>query len=182
MLIYVPFNKTIREFIDNKRIDKELRIQGWYFSHYRVEMILRETTDWSKHYLPIDLKGKTVLDVGSGEGETARFFLQHGAAKVICIEPDKEAFSYLKLNASKNRLIALNKTFELTDLSIPHDFLKMDIEGYEEILLTVKLNTPTVLEVHGLQLRDKFRKAGWRIDNEATKKDYACTSYAYWMC
>ena len=182
MLIHIPFNKTIKEFIDNKRINKELRIQGWYFSHYRVEMILRETNDWAKHYLPMDLKGKTILDVGAGEGETARFFLQHGAAKVICIEPGKEAFSYLKLNASKNRLTALNKLFELTDLSIPHDLLKMDIEGYEELLLDVKLNTPAVLEVHGLQLRDKFRKAGWRIDNEATKKGYACTSYAYWMC
>ena len=168
--------------MDNKRINKELRIQGWCFSHYRIEMILHETGDWTKHYLPINLKGKTILDVGAGEGETARFFLRHGATKIICIEPNKEAFSYLKLNTSKNRLVALNKPFELSDLNIPHDLIKMDIEGYEEILLNVELDTPAVVEVHGLQLRDKFKAARWRIDDEATKKDYACTSYAYWLC
>jgi len=41
---------------------------------------------WHKHYLPI---GQTVLDVGAGCGETALFYLKHGAQRVICIEADR---------------------------------------------------------------------------------------------
>jgi hypothetical protein len=60
----------------------------------------------------------------------------------------------------------------------------MDIEGYEEALLGVKLETPAAIEVHGLQLCDKFEAAGWRIKalNEECEKGYGCTKYAYWQC
>jgi len=148
-------------------------------------MILGEIQDWRQHYLPIKVEDLVILDVGAGEGETAKFFLDHGAAKVICIESCHEAFTHLKENAVANRLVPLNKFFEISDLSTQSfDFLKMDIEGYEESLLQTELSCPAVVEVHGLQLRDKFQKAGWRIKYPSVSeaKGYGCTCYAYWKC
>src|SRR5689334_6249284 len=39
---------------------------------------------WHRNYPT----GKYVLDIGAGNGETCQFFLNHGAKRVICIEPD----------------------------------------------------------------------------------------------
>jgi 2-polyprenyl-3-methyl-5-hydroxy-6-metoxy-1,4-benzoquinol methylase len=58
---------------------------------------------WEKYYIPpFSLKGKTVLDVGAGCGETVFLFFLHGAKKVIAIEPNVKAVKYLKENAKKN--------------------------------------------------------------------------------
>lgn len=54
--------------------------------HFRL--LLLEVGDWKKHYLPVDIKGKTVLDVGAGCGETALFYFMNGARKVIAVERD----------------------------------------------------------------------------------------------
>ncbi len=149
-------------------------------------MIKSEISDWQKHYLPIDLHGKIILDVGAGEGETALFFLSHGASRVVCIEPSDEAFRYLALNQKNhpNRITAIHSKFELSHLGIPHDFLKMDIEGYEEVLLGVKLETPAAIEIHGLQLCDKFAAAGWKVKSMDTDcaKGFNCVKYGYWKC
>ena len=148
-------------------------------------MIRSESFDWDKHYLPISVRNLVVLDVGAGEGETARFFLQKGAAKVICIEPSHDSFKYLKRNSVSHPIVPINKFFEMSDLlTQSFDFLKMDIEGYEESLLETELIKPAVVEVHGLQLRDKFQKVGWRIEYQRVEdiKGYSCTTYAYWKC
>ncbi len=62
--------------------------------------------------------------------------------------------------------------------------MQMDIEGYEEALLGVELSVPAVIEVHGLQLRDKFLKKGYRISysNFDVERGFACCSYAFWKC
>ncbi len=184
----VPFSRTFQNYIaemqDSKRIANS--VQGWSFSKFRIDMIKSEMPDWQRHYLSIDLHGKIVLDVGAGEGETAMFFLNHGASKVVCIESCPEAYKYLSLNqkAYPDRITAIESKFELNQLRIPHDFLKMDIEGYEEVLLGVKLDTPAAIEIHGLQLCDKFEAAGWRIKamSENCEKGYSCIKYGYWKC
>ena len=184
----LPFSRTFKKYFIEKQEKKELAIAlaGWSFSAFRVGMIKTETVDWEKHYLPIDFRGKVVLDVGAGEGETAMFFLKHGASKVVCVESCVDAAKYLAANAHNHpdRLTAINDKFQLCHLKIPHDFLKMDIEGYEEVLLSVKLETPAAVEVHGLQLSDKFEAVGWRIKpmNEECAKGYGCVKYAYWRC
>lgn len=51
-------------------------------------MLRAELRAWHRSYLPpTSLVGKTVLDIGAGNGETAQFFLNHGAEHVISIEP-----------------------------------------------------------------------------------------------
>ncbi len=188
MNLKLPFARTFQNYLNELQHKKAVAnwVKDWRFSDYRINMIHGETHDWEKHYLPIDLRGKVVLDVGAGEGETAMFFLQHGASKVVCIEPELEAYSYLAFNQRKHseRITAINSKFELRHLKTPHDFLKMDIEGYEEVLLGVELDSPAAIEVHGLQLCDKFKVSGWRINttNTACAKGYGCVRYAYWKC
>jgi SAM-dependent methyltransferase len=184
--IRFPFSRTINDWAAIRKNRKALEVSGWHFSALRENMILRESPEWHEFYLPICIKDLTILDVGAGEGETARFFLDNGAKKVICIESCHEAFKYLRENSvTHHQIVPINKFFELSDLSDhSFDFLKMDIEGYEESLLQTKLSCPAVIEVHGLQLRDKFKKAGWRFRYRSfgTARGYGCVSYAYWKC
>lgn len=167
-----PFIRTIKHCL--KLLG--YRSKGWQFSALRRNMFLDDADEWNKHYLPINMKGLTVLDVGAGEGETARFYLEHGAKKVLCIEPDKTCFKKLKENAIGKPIKCYNERFSLDDLKLPFDFMKMDIEGYEEELLGTPNEKPCVIELHGLPLRDKFKKAGYKIRD----KDWTdWLSYAY---
>ena len=160
-----------------------LQTSNWVFSKNGNSPITNEMQIWIQSYLGLNLAGLIVLDVGAGEGKTSKFFLEHGAAKVVCIEPCKKAYSYLARNALMHpEVSATNKRFSLSDLDLPYDFLKLDIEGFEEKLLDADLFVPAVVEVHGLQLQEKFKRAGWRIRNANNSNDNSYTSYAYWMC
>jgi SAM-dependent methyltransferase len=182
-MVHVPFSRTISSWWARREILHELKKNNWQFSNERLNFLLTE--DWNRYYLPVDMTGLIVLDVGAGEGETARFFLNHGASKVICIEPEPNAFELLKRNSANHpgKLEIYQKLFDLNDLSMKFDFMKMDIEGYEESLLdNTPLAVPAVIEVHGLQLKDKFRKQNYRIDDSLNAGGRNCISFAYWKC
>lgn len=88
------------------------------------QLVKAELDYWHKWYIPPNgIKG-TVLDVGAGCGETANFYLAHGAERVICIESDPQALLYLYVNYRRDPRI----------LIIPDriDRVKIDIEGSEE--------------------------------------------------
>ena len=76
---------------------------------------------WHEAYLPVK---QTVLDLGAGCGETANFYFNHGAQKVICVECDPGALVCLYANFRRDPRV----------LIIPEriDSLKVDIEGSEE--------------------------------------------------
>lgn len=156
------------------------RSKDWKFSSHRKTMISWELEEWKKYYLPIDLRALTVLDVGAGEGETAKFFLEHGAKNVICIEADPKCFANLRLNAQYHPILSVCRRFDLQDLkTLKFDFMKMDIEGYEEeLLLTNHIYFPCIIEVHGMQLRDRFLKRGFLLAHPDPKgnpyEKYAC--------
>ena len=84
----LPFSRTIKNWWNIRFFDSK----DWKFSDWRKSMCVTAVDEWNKYYLPIYVKGLTVLDVGAGEGETAKFFLEQGARKVICIEPDVYLF------------------------------------------------------------------------------------------
>lgn len=176
----IPFFRTLKHTIQLHTTQKHLRRQNWNFGRDRTDLLLNELQDWRQNYLPFDVKGKTVLDVGAGKGESAYFYLANGAKQVIAIEPVAENFRYLRENAKHHNIVPLNKFFELTDLSAYRfDFAKIDIEGWEEMLLDIDPVKPMVVEVHGNQLMNKFIKKGY-----AYKKlnDIAgCCNYAYWL-
>lgn len=188
-MIRVPFSRTISSIVQSNMRKRQLlcslAVSNYAFSPYRFNQILGETQDWLVNYLPVDIRGKTVLDVGAGEGETARFFLAHGAAKVIAVEPEPTAYKYLAVNALNHPQIKpVQSAFKVgMAWQFQPDFIKVDIEGYEEILLYVKLPCPAVVEVHGLQLRDRFAAAGWQIsynNDEFLRRGFGCVCYANW--
>jgi len=178
MKLKLPFSHTVHNYIKKSKFRNILH---WSFSDFRLDLLVAEFERWKTQYLPVDLKGKTVLDVGAGEGETAYFFLLHGAKKVVCIEPDEKSYARLIWNAKGKPIQCLQKEFQLADLEISHDFMKMDIEGWEYLLLETELKSPAVVELHGLPLRQKFRDKGYRVlyDSQAS---IGCNALAYWMC
>lgn len=144
--------------------------------------------NWINEYLPdFSLKGKTVLDVGSGCGESAYFFLSHGAKKVICIEQSYSRVLHLirnNRNWSKgkeyNVLEVLHKRFNPeNDLKIKADFMKVDIEGFEQLLLNYNITIPTVLEVHTWYLVEQFIKKGFRFKTNPDSMSGICIMTNY---
>lgn len=179
-----PFARTFKKMVEVRQAQQVLRENRWCFSKSRVQLFLNEYGEYKRNYLPVDVAGLTVLDVGAGEGETALFYLSHFAKKVICVESDPKCYHNLLFNSfcHSDRMVAICEPFNLEMLvGCRYDLMKMDIEGYEEILLDVDLPKPAVIEVHGLQLRDKFKAKGYRIGERYAEKYRATsTSYAYW--
>ena len=163
-MIHLPLQHTISYFARKHFL---YRSNGWVFSDYRLSMFVGESPSWKKWYLPVDVQGLTILDVGAGEGESARFYLEHGAKKVICIECDDVAFKNLALNAVGKPMECYHKRFDLSDLKREHDFLKLDIEGGEAALLDLKshVSVPCVIELHSIELAKAFYKKGYTLKN-----------------
>jgi len=134
----------------------------------RMTSVICEWSQWQNYYLPqFNLRGKTVLDIGAGCGETAYFYFQNGAANVIAIEMDPSEVELLKRNAELNgwnsngRIIKIiPRAFELDDIRREKfDFVKIDIEGGEaELLKLNRIDFPLIMEVHGEELRDRLTK------------------------
>jgi SAM-dependent methyltransferase len=131
-------------------------------------MAAREWKIWQEYYLPnFSIRGKTVMDVGSGSGETAHFYFLNGARKLIAIEPDGSACAMLRENARRNHwdIDIIEREFALEDLDRPHDFMKMDCEGCESLLLSNKIRDlqPCVIETHDL-LTSSFLQRKFQLD------------------
>jgi SAM-dependent methyltransferase len=106
---------------------------------------------WERLYAPISLRGKVVLDVGAGCGETAIFYLSQGAKSVIAVEPDRLAYECLARNCSRYNLpvVLIDSEFNLKLLELEYDFMKLDAEGAEVGLLSYKGRLkPSVIEIH----------------------------------
>lgn len=121
--------------------------------HFK-EMQYRE-----ENYLPPSgVIDKTILDVGAGCGETAWFFFEHGAKKVICIEPDIEKVLLLEFNAQRFKwnIEILQRGFKVQDMNRQFDFAKIDCEGCEAALLSLAALPPMAVEIHRKQLAQDF--------------------------
>jgi predicted rRNA methylase YqxC with S4 and FtsJ domains len=109
------------------------------FSHLALAepslLILKEELDvWHRAYLPI---GRTVLDLGAGCGETAQFYLNHGAERVICVESNPSFLTLLRQNFGNDPRITI------IDANI--DSIKCDIEGSEKNMI-IETHFPAYLE------------------------------------
>jgi hypothetical protein len=146
-------------------------LEGWSFSPEFESLYYRELPMWRKLYVPpFSLVGKTVLNVGAGCGETAKFYLEElGAKQVIAVEMEPIALKYLNENAKTHPITVIDKPFSVDMLSIYHYFMEMDIEGYEACLLegdTLKnYHVPCVIEAHTGYLIDKFIYNGFVGNN-----------------
>jgi tRNA G37 N-methylase Trm5 len=124
---------------------------------------------WKKTYLPKDLssiRGKTVLDAGAGAGETALFYFNYGAKKVIGVESSPVVAKLFEQNAKRNNwnVEVYAEPFSLKHLGLQFDFAKIDVEGAESQLLELdRISFPCVVEAHSQQLKeDLCTKFGFR--------------------
>ncbi|HZY47805.1 MAG TPA: 50S ribosomal protein L11 methyltransferase [Candidatus Bathyarchaeia archaeon] len=129
---------------------------------YFFGAIYGEWLDWKRYYLPINLSGATILDVGAGSGETALFYFLQGAKRIVCVEPDKRLSETVQENIRSNQWNAevLTREFGLDLLQGDFDFMKMDCEGCEAKLLNAPSIPRCVIEVHTdkllAALKDRF--------------------------
>lgn len=162
-----------------KRI--KIMIDALSLDEWGKAIIYTELDQFEKYYLPpFPLKNKTVLDLGACCGETAYFYLQHGAKKVICIEPDPtRAKIILKNKQNLNLNIELiNDFFVPKHLLLDHDFIKCDIEGHELSLIPyAKELKPCIVEAHGENVREQFEKNGFHVVFRQKNNLYLMTNY-----
>jgi hypothetical protein len=150
---------------------------------YYFELLWREWRAWKNWYLPPwSLKGKTVLDVGAGCGETALFYYYHEAKKVIAVEPQLCLTPLLKRNMARNKwnMEIVEGPFQASMLEWDFDFMKMDGEGCEDLLLKADRLPPCAIEVHDGAVLDRLRgkfglkvlpqKENWIAQNFARKR------------
>jgi hypothetical protein len=146
-------------------------------------LMANEYVDWGRDYkLPFSLKDKTVLDVGAGCGETIFYFATKGCRNFIAVEPDKECANLLKKNAIQNSLNVkiYNDVFRKAQLNEEFDFIKCDCEGGEAILLDQEIAQPIALEVHGVELFERFIERHFRtIRKKKNSKEFLCTMRNY---
>jgi hypothetical protein len=166
--MHIPLYRTIKILASSYKRQQSLNhlTKGWELNQIRQDLLHGEYNDWIKYYCSLPLKNKVVLDIGAGEGESPCFFIYHGAKTVIAVEPDEIAFKNLSYNAEHHSFIALKEYLSTTllDKWLPKvDVVKIDVEGYEEQLLDYNITKPIVLEIHGLQLAEKFVAKGYTL-------------------
>ena len=131
-------------------------------SRDRAGMMLYEWRTWKRYYAPhgFDFSGKTVLDVGAGEGETVELYRLLGAKKFLCVEPDPQRAARLRQTSARNGWDAevFEEPFSLKFLERAFDFMKMDCEGCESALLGTRVAFPCVMETHGSSTTEAFLK------------------------
>jgi hypothetical protein len=130
-------------------------------------MLLTQWPMWKREYLgSSDVSGKNVLDIGAGCGETALFYLVHGAKKVICVEIEDELVKLMEHNKKTNPKLNIEIVSKPFDISMikkyKPDFIKVDCEGCEKALLDLdSIDVPIVIETHSNEVKDgllnKFR-------------------------
>ena len=136
------------------------------FFYYFIALASEYKT-WLSHYLPpYSLKGKTVLDAGAGCGETAWFYFNHGAKKVIAVEPDPRPFKLLCSNARNNdwniELINSRLTPEIL-FAKDIDFAKVDIErGEIPFIPQAKQFPPCIMETHDRYITHAYNQQGFK--------------------
>jgi hypothetical protein len=152
---------------DSSLVEVRTPLDRLVMSRDRAGMMLYEWGTWMRCYAPptVDFRGKTILDVGAGEGETVEFYRLKGAKSFICVEPDPERARRLRENSARNGWEAevLEEPFSVKILDRPFDFMKMDCEGCERALIGTNITFPSVLETHGSSTTEAFLRAGFAV-------------------
>jgi FkbM family methyltransferase len=104
-----------------------------------------------------DYSGKTVLDIGAYVGDTATYFWNKGASKIICYEPIKEFFYWLGQNVELNGIKA-----ELYDLGVSDNHGEKEIV-YSELNCLVGSRGNRTIKIETLSLSEALQRHG-RID------------------
>lgn len=131
-----------------------------------------ETEDFTQHYRYLCVQDKVVLDIGAFNGDTASFFLDHGAKRVIAVEPDDEAFRLLLENCMDDeRVFPIHAWFDHPDkihnwiVTYHPDCTKIDCEGGELYLLACERDILRSCEFYAIELHLQFYASAEVLDN-----------------
>lgn len=175
MNYHVPWLKVPEILLHLKRGVFEYGL--WRFSIPYGLLYVTEHAKWNTDYTPPGgLRGKRVLDVGAGCGESAMWFLSQGAHRVHAVENNREALRFLRENAWRVKGLSVSShngfdaEFHMGN-SEAFDLVKMDIEGYEILFADyldahTEFNVDCVVEVHSVYQKDRFLRLGFseRVD------------------
>lgn len=130
---------------------------------YHKQVLEDELKRWHTLYLPKTgklpdtvLNGEaSVLDIGAGNGETAQFYLNHGAQSVICIDASTQL---LRQNFKGDKRI---KSFEAYI-----GFIKSDCEGGERDMV-VEGGHGLPMQWHCLENENRtIYNRTWRLEED----------------
>lgn len=95
-----------------------------------------------------------MLDVGAGNGETPQLFFNHGAKRVLAIDPNAEL-----LRENFPDAVYVSPEAKMVIVAWPIDFIKVDAEGAEKNL-TVGKHFPSrwKTRLHGLETVDRLEE------------------------
>jgi len=124
----------------------------------------------------IDLRGKRVLDIGSGSGILALAMLRLGARKAMALDNDLDAFAPLRENSTRNGLRIASFIGTLDALrGGTFDVITINIvlEGIVSMLPSVTEHLDGVLIVSGILAERRDEIAGrMRVVQERTKGEW----------
>jgi predicted RNA methylase len=126
-----------------------------YFSYVKGELhniftYVIQIFIWDIYHID-NIKGRVVLDIGSGVGDSPIYFAMKGARKVYAYDTDKArcelALKNIKKNGFEDKIEVFNKPYDFMDLSKFKDMIiKFDCEGAEYDLFK-KIDFSTVSDV-----------------------------------
>jgi len=124
------------------------------FEHLKLDeahrpILLAELELWHKWYLPCGVECQ--LDIGAGNGETAQFYLNHGARHVICIEPDADL---LYANFGRDPRVTI--------IPMALDGIKIDGEGCERNM-SLETHFPFKLEFAEQSILADIYTSTWKV-------------------
>jgi SAM-dependent methyltransferase len=142
-----------------------------------------------EQYKKLDVKGKTVIDIGAGTGDTAIFFMLNGAKKVYAFEPSKGRYDAAMENVSANKIEGIEliqkAAASLDDIVSEREdlVLKVDCEGCEHGIFagskpeSIKRFGQVMLEFHDgyLDVKKVLEQNGFAVEYEFS--DYYTADY-----
>ncbi|QXJ34877.1 50S ribosomal protein L11 methyltransferase [Saccharolobus shibatae] len=160
--------------------DREITLRGWRLSY---------PGDSFSDYWRINVKGKRVLDIGAGIGDSPIYFSLMGAKEVVAVEIDKKKVELMKENLRTNginNVIVVDKGVDTVDSENliswerlikdygPFDAAKIDCDGCEGVISPFIKEIPELLIEWDNDYKDivkNLSKNGYKVRVEHTLKN-----------
>jgi hypothetical protein len=169
-VIIKPENTTITlDTVDGPLVFNYLQEDNQENNVHAFLFILTEIFIWKIYNA--DIKGKPVVDIGAGIGDSAIYFATQGASKVYAYEPGDGRFKLAEQNISQNNMQGKIELFHHPyDFKVPlkNALLKIDCDGCEyEVFDKLDFGQfdEIVMEYHKgpKQITDKLTANGFKI-------------------
>ncbi|MFP3320714.1 MAG: FkbM family methyltransferase [Acidilobus sp.] len=121
--------KRISLIVSSERVSLEVNGALVAFRPFCISATLYDTFLEGEYEVPealSGLRGRDVIDVGAGIGDSALYFILHGARKVIAVEPlpnvARCAEENLRLSGATDKVKVINAALSYEPVSVPCDY------------------------------------------------------------